>query len=74
MRIIYTNHAGYMLEKRGIEKTWVEETIKYPDKTEKKDGKYYARKKLNGLTIEVTYEIIEEGGKKYIKVITVYLD
>jgi len=34
---------------------------------EKKFGKYYARKKLNGLTIEVAYE-----KKKYIKVITVY--
>lgn len=67
MRIIYTDHAKYSIKKRKIEQVWVEEAIKSPDILEKEFGKYYARKKLNGLSIEVAFE-----KKKYIKVITVY--
>lgn len=48
------------------------EALKSPDKTEKEYEKYYARKKLNGLTIEVVYEIVKEEKKKHIKVITIY--
>ena len=67
MEIIYTNHALYSMKNRKIEKVWVEEAIKSPDLLEKEPEKYYARKKLNGLSIEVVFE-----KKKYIKVITVY--
>jgi len=67
MKIIYTRHALYTLKKRKIEQVWIEEAIKSPDKLEKEFGKYYARKKLNGLSIEVAFEKI-----KYIKVITAY--
>ena len=67
MKIIYTRHALYTLKKRKIEQVWIEEAIKFPDKLEKEFGKYYARKKLNGLSIEVAFEKI-----KYIKVITAY--
>ena len=72
MDIIYTNHAKAMLEKRKIEKIWVEETLKSPDKIEKEERKHYARKKLNGLTIEVIYEIVKDERKRYIKIITIY--
>jgi len=67
MEIIYTFHAKLMVRKRKIEEVWIKEAIKSPDKVENEFGKYYARKKLNGLTIEVAYE-----KKKYIKIITVY--
>lgn len=56
-----------MLRKRKVKEVWVKEAIKSPDKLEKEFGKYYARKKLNGLSIEVVYE-----KKGHIKVITVY--
>jgi hypothetical protein len=32
--IRYDEHADFQLERRGIDKTWVEETIKSPDTTE----------------------------------------
>jgi hypothetical protein len=56
-----------MIKERKAEEVWVEEAIKSPDKIEKEFGKFYARKKLNGLSLEVVY--IKE---KYIKVLTVY--
>jgi len=56
-----------MIKERKVEKLWIEEAIKSPDNIEKEFGKYYARKKLNGLSLEVAY--IKE---KYIKVLTVY--
>ena len=67
MEIKYTYHAKFIIKERKIEEVWVEETIKSPDKVEKEFGKFYARKRLNGISIEVVY--IKE---KYIKVITVY--
>ena len=67
MKIIYTFHAKLMIKERKIEQIWVEEAIKSSDKTEKEFGKYYARKKLNGKSIEVVYE-----KEKYIKIITTY--
>ena len=67
MKLVYTNHAEYSIKKRKIEKIWIEEAIKSPDKVEKEFGKFYARKKLNGFSIEVIYE-----KKRYIKVITAY--
>ena len=56
-----------MIEKRKLQKFWIEEAIKYPDKLEKYKGKYYARRRLDGVTIEVVYE-----REKHIKIITVY--
>ena len=67
MEVKYTLHAKYIMKSRKIDKVWVEEAIKSPTKIEKEFDKYYARKKLDGLSIEVVY--IKE---KYIKVITVY--
>ena len=68
MRIVYTKHAVLQMEKRKLEKVWIEETIKYPDKTEREGmKKYYASKKLNGITLEVVY--VKES---FIKVITAY--
>lgn len=67
MEIKYTFHSECRAKKRKIKKVWIEEAIKFPDKVEKEFDKIYARKKLNGLTIEVVY--VKE---KYIKVLSVY--
>lgn len=68
MKIIFTKHAEEQIKERGIAKFLVEETIKYADKIRKEGrNKYYARRKINGLTLEVVY--VREN---YIKVITVY--
>lgn len=67
MNIKYTLHAEEQIKERKLEKIWVEETIKYPHKTEREENKYYVTRKLNGRTLRVVY--VKE---KYIKVITVY--
>ena len=67
MKIVFTKHAEQQIKERKIERIWVEETLKAPDKIYKEDEKYYAHKKLNDHTIEVVYE-----KQTYIKVITTY--
>ncbi|MDP2672652.1 MAG: DUF4258 domain-containing protein [Nanoarchaeota archaeon] len=68
MKIIFTKHAEEQMKERKIEKLLVEETIKYADKTRKEGkNKYYARRKINGFTLEVVYT-----RENYIKVITIY--
>ncbi|MBI2580181.1 DUF4258 domain-containing protein [Candidatus Woesearchaeota archaeon] len=67
MELQYTAHCEEQIAERKLEKVWVEETIRYPDKTERTGKKYYVTKKLNGGTLRVVY--IKE---KYIKVITAY--
>ncbi len=67
MRIEYTLHAEEQIKERKIHKIWVEDTIKYPDITERDANKYYATKKLNGTTLRVVY--VKES---YIKVITTF--
>ncbi len=67
MDIKYTLHAEEQIKERKLEKVWVEETIKYPNQTEREGHKYYVTRKLNGRTLRVVY--VKE---KYIKVITVY--
>lgn len=68
MKIKYTDHAKYQLRERKIERVWIEETIKRPDRLVKIGKKHYSIKKLDGHTLKVIY--IE--GEKYIKVITTY--
>ncbi len=68
MNVKYTNHAEYQLKERKIERVWVEETIKSPDKITRDGKKNYAIKKLNGYTLKVVY-VKEE---RFIKVITEY--
>ncbi len=65
MDIIFTLHAEEQLHERKIEKVWVEETIRYPDLTERNGHKYYIIKKLNGKTLKVVF--VKE---KYIKIIS----
>ena len=65
MEIKYTLHAEEQIKERKILKVWVEETIKSPNETKRKEQKYYVAKKLNGKTLKVIY--VKE---KYIKVIT----
>ena len=68
MKIIFTNHAKYRIEKRKMLEEEVIEAINYPDKTLKKQGKYYFQKRLERGTIEVSCEKTET----IINVITVY--
>ena len=68
MEILFTKHAEFRIEKRGILKHEVLDAIKYPDNTNKRHEKYYVQKRLDRGTIEVCYEKTE----KYINIITVY--
>lgn len=67
MNIVYTLHAEEQIRERKITKTWVEDTIKWPDTIEHLGNKYYVVKKLNGKVLKVVY--IKEG---YIKIITAH--
>ena len=67
MDIFYTDHAKYQLDKRKVDRTFVEETIRFPDLTKRIDNKCYVIKKLNGKKLKVVY--IKE---RYIKVITLF--
>jgi hypothetical protein len=68
MEIIFTHHAGEKLEKRKVLKQEIIESVKNPEKTLKKHGKYYYQKRLERGTIEIVCERTE----RHIKVITVY--
>ena len=68
MKVIFTNHARYRIEKRKILEDEVIDAINYPDKTIKRHNKYYFQKRLNRGTIEVSCEKTES----LINVITVY--
>ena len=67
MEIIFTEHIKDRIEKRKITEEEIINTIKYPEKTYKREGKYYAQKNIGRGKIEVVYE-----KDKYIKIITVY--
>ena len=67
MDIRFTYHAKYRMNKRKITEDEVVITIKNPDKTIKKEGKYYAPKNIGRAKIEVVYQ-----KDKYINVITLY--
>lgn len=68
MKVTFTYHAEYRLEKRKLPKQGILDAIKYPDKIIKKHGLYYYQKKLNRGKIEIVCERTE----KDIKVITIY--
>lgn len=68
MEVFYTLHVKKRMLRKKIEKIWVEEALKHPDYISKDNRAYYAKKRLNGMSIEVVY-IIKES---YIRVITVY--
>jgi len=67
MEIKYTSHVLDKCSERKIEKVWIEETIKKPDRVKNEGYKWYAVKKLNGKTLKVVY--IKQN---YIKIITVF--
>jgi len=68
MKILFTIHSKFRIENRGILKQEVNDAINFPDKTEKRHGKYYFHKKFERGTIELCCE----KTAKYIKIITVY--
>ena len=68
MNIIFTKHAEQRADKRKISKQDILDTIKYPDKTIKKQGKYYYQKKIERGSIE----IVAEKTEKNINIITIY--
>lgn len=67
MKVIFTQHAKERMNKRKITEEEVINSIKFPDNTSKKEGKYYIHKNIGRAKIEVIYE-----KDKYIKVVTVY--
>jgi len=67
MEIIFTEHVEWRMKKRNISKDEIINTIKYAEKTDKKEDKYYAQKDIGRGKIEVVYE-----RDKYIKIVTVY--
>jgi hypothetical protein len=68
MDIVFTRHALSRIESRNILEQEVSDGIKNPDRTEKRHGLYYIRKKLERGTIEICLEKTE----KYLNIITVY--
>ncbi len=70
MRVVFTSHAEQRMKARNIQKEKVLETLNKPDKTVKRLGKHYFRKKFPKGVIEAVCE--KTGG--YFKVITVYWD
>ena len=68
MDIIFTIHAEDQIRERGLSKQEVIDSIKRPDNIIKKHNKYYYQNRLNGGTIEIVCERIENN----IKVVTVY--
>lgn len=68
MKIVYTKHALYKINKKKLALEWIEETIKHPNFTNIEGHKYYAIKKLNGITVKVVYT-----RERYIKVITCFI-
>ena len=67
MDIRYSDHAIGRLMFRKMEKIWIEEAIQHPSILRRIGNKFFAQKKLNGLTIEVVYT-----KEKYISVKTAY--
>ncbi|MDP4012854.1 MAG: DUF4258 domain-containing protein [Candidatus Nanoarchaeia archaeon] len=67
MRIIYTNHAKFKIEKLKIPRVWIEETFKSPDLIITFGDKFIINRKLNGKTLEIVYI-----KAKYIRVVTLY--
>ena len=63
MKIVFTEHAENRIKKRRISEDEIINTIKYPEKTWKKERKYYVQKDIGRGRIEVVYEI-----DKYIKI------
>jgi len=68
MKIIFTTHAEFRLQRRGILKEEVIYIINFPDIVLKKHGKYFFQKKLHGGTIEV----VTEKDENFLYVITLY--
>ena len=69
MQIEFTEHTKSRLQIRSIHEQELIDTINYPDKIIKFQGKYYYQKKLNRGTLEA----VCEKTKTHIKVITLYL-
>lgn len=68
MKIEFTAHAEFRLDKRKILREEAIDALNYPDKTIKKYGQYYYQKKFPRGTIEVVCEKTE----KSLNVITIY--
>jgi hypothetical protein len=68
MRIVFTVHAGFRIRKRKISPEEIIETLKWPEKLSKRDGKYYAQRHIGRGRIEIVCEKTEN----YIKIVTVY--
>lgn len=69
--IRYDEHAEFQIERRGIEKAWVEDTILHPDTTEMKGRRLSYLKCLPGRRIMLRV-VTADDDTHY--VITAYFD
>ena len=69
MKIEYTDYADMKIQKRNLDKSYIENVLNKPDKIlEVKDGRKIAQKVLGKYVLRVVFEI---QGNEY-KVITAY--
>ena len=71
MVIRYDGHAEFQLERRGIAKSWVEETVLDPDETETRGGRRSFLKRLPGRRVMLRV-VTARGDPEF--VITAYFD
>jgi hypothetical protein len=69
--IRYDDHAEFQIERRGISKAWVEETIRKPDETEVKGNRRSFLKRLSGRHVMLRV-VTAQHDAEY--VITAYFD
>ncbi len=56
MKVIFTEHIKDRIKRRKLTEDEILNTIKYPEKIDKREGKYYAKKNIGRGKIEVVYE------------------
>ncbi len=69
--IRYDEHAEFQIERRGIAKEWIEDTILHPDETEAKGNRLSFLKRLPGRRVMLRV-ITTQRDPEY--VITAYFD
>jgi len=56
MKIVFTEHAKFRMKRRKITEDEIANAVRYPDKTYKRKGNYYAQKDIGRAKIEIVYE------------------
>ena len=67
MIIEFEDHSNKRLNERRVERIWVEDTIKWPDRIKRYGKKFHAIKRFNNNILKVIYT-----REKHINIKTVY--